>query len=71
MALNTLNINLNDQIIFNSGVTDHIFYNKDILTNLDLTKNTKHVLVVIGTKVQIDGIESYSIFQKKLKIFYM
>jgi hypothetical protein len=67
MTLNTLNLNLNDEIIFDSGATDHIFYNEKFLINLDLTKNTKHVLVANGTKVQIDGIGNYSIFSKEIK----
>jgi hypothetical protein len=29
VALNILNLNLNDQIIFDIGITDHIFCNKD------------------------------------------
>jgi hypothetical protein len=67
MTLNTLNLNLNDEIIFDSGATDHMFYNEKFLINLDLTKNTKHVLVANGTKVQIDGIGNYSIFSKEIK----
>jgi hypothetical protein len=37
------------------------------MINLDLTKNTKYVLVANGIKVQIDGIASYSILSKKIK----
>jgi hypothetical protein len=45
MPLNSISLNLSDQIIFDSGATDHIFCNKDLLTNIDLTNNAKYVLV--------------------------
>jgi hypothetical protein len=67
MTLNTINLNLNDQIILDSGATDHMFYNQKFLNNLDLTKNTKHVIVTNGTKVKINGIGSYKIFSKEIK----
>jgi hypothetical protein len=67
MALNTFNLNLNDEIIFDSGATDHMFCNKKFFTNLDLIKNIKYVLVANGTKVQIDGIGNYSTFSKEIK----
>jgi hypothetical protein len=67
IALNTINLNLNDQIILDSGATDHIFYNSDLLTNLDLIKNTKHVQVINGTKVKINDIENYKLFSKEIK----
>jgi hypothetical protein len=44
-----------------------MFCNKELLTNINLTKNTKYVLVANGIKVQIDGIESYNIFSKEIK----
>jgi hypothetical protein len=52
MALNDINLNLNNQIIFYSGATDNMFCNQEFLNNLDLTKNTKHVIVANGTKSQ-------------------
>jgi hypothetical protein len=67
MALNAINLNLNDQIILDSGATNYMFWNKDFLNNLDLTKNTKHVIVVNGTKVKINGVGSYKIFSKEIK----
>jgi hypothetical protein len=65
--LNSININLCDQIIFDSGATDHMFYNEELLTNINPTKNTKYVLVADGTKVQFDGIGCYNIFSKEIK----
>jgi hypothetical protein len=67
MALNAINLNLNDQIILDSGATDHMFCNQGFLNNLDLTKNTKYVIVANGTKVKINGIRSYQIFSKEIK----
>lgn len=37
IALNSVNFNLHNQIILVSGTTDHIFCNKNLLTNLELT----------------------------------
>jgi hypothetical protein len=50
-----------------SGATDHMFCNQEFLNNLDLTKNTKYVIVTNGTKVEINGIGSYKIFSKEIK----
>jgi hypothetical protein len=52
VALNAINLNLNDQIILDSGATDHMFYNQEFLNNLDLIKNITHVIVANGTKGQ-------------------
>jgi hypothetical protein len=56
ISLNSINLNLRDQINFYSGDTDHMFCNEELLTNINPTKNTKYVLVTNGTKVKIDGI---------------
>jgi hypothetical protein len=52
VTLNAINLNLNDQIILDSGATDHIFCNQEFLNNLDLIKNITHVIVANGTKGQ-------------------
>jgi hypothetical protein len=67
MSLNSINLNLSDKIIFDSGGTDHIYYNKYFLTNIDLTNNIKYVLVANGMKVQINGIGNYNIFSREIK----
>jgi hypothetical protein len=67
MALNSISLNLSDQIIFDSGATDHIFCNKDLLTNIDLSNNAKYVLVANGMKVQINGIKNYNMFSREIK----
>jgi hypothetical protein len=71
MTLNSINLNISDQIIFDSDITDQIFCNKDFLTNIDLTKNIKYILVANVMKIQINGIENYNIFSREIKIFYM
>jgi Ni,Fe-hydrogenase I small subunit len=71
IALNSINLNLHDQIIFDSGATDHMFCNEELLTNINLIKNIKYVLVANGTKVQIDGIERYNIFFKGNKRYFI
>jgi hypothetical protein len=56
IALNSNIFNLYDQIILDSGTTDHIFCNKKLLTNFVRTENDQHVIVANGMKAKINGI---------------
>jgi hypothetical protein len=38
VSLNSFKFNLQDQIILDSGITDHIFCNKNLLINIEHTK---------------------------------
>lgn len=67
IALNSFKSNLIDQIILDSGATNHIFGNKNFLTNLRIVKNDQHVRVANGMKVQINGIGALNIFSKRKK----
>jgi hypothetical protein len=55
-----------EQIIFDSNATDHIFYNKKFLTNLEPINYDQYVVVANGVKVKINGKEDYNIFSTKI-----
>jgi hypothetical protein len=56
ISLNSFKVNLNNKIILDSGVTDHMFYNKKILTKLEPIKDEQFILVENGMKAKINGI---------------
>jgi hypothetical protein len=58
---------LQNKNILDSGATDHIFYNKDLLTSLKEIRNDQYVLVANGMKTKIDGTEEIELFSTKLK----
>jgi hypothetical protein len=69
--LNSINLNLCEQIILDSDATDHIFYNKKFLTNLEPINYNQYVVVANGVKVKINGKEDYNIFSTKIIIVYI
>jgi hypothetical protein len=56
ISLNSFKVNLNNKIILDSGVTDHMFYNKKLLTKLEPIKDEQFILVANGMKAKINGI---------------
>jgi hypothetical protein len=66
ISLNSFS-NLNNQIILDSGVTNHMFCNKKLLTNLKLINDDKYVCVANGIKEKINGIGEINLFLTKIK----
>jgi GAG-pre-integrase domain len=56
---------LHEQIILDSGATDHMFCNKRFLTNLEPINYDQYVIVANGVKVKINGKGDYNIFSTK------
>jgi hypothetical protein len=59
------------KIILNSGVTNHIFYNQNLITNLEPTKNDQYVLIANGMKTRLMVREILIYFQQRLKMNYI
>jgi hypothetical protein len=66
ISLNSFS-NLNNQIVLDSGATDHMFYNKKFLTNFNLINDDKYVRVANGMKAMINGICQINLFSIKIK----
>jgi gag-polypeptide of LTR copia-type len=66
ISLNSIKSNLHEQIILDSGATDHMFYNKRFLTNLEPINYDQYVIVANGVKVKINGKGDYNIFSTKI-----
>ena len=60
------NFNLLDQIIIDSGATDHMFGNEKFLTNLKLSEPNQYVSVANGIKEKINYVGEINIFNKKI-----
>ena len=66
IALNSINLNLLDKLIIDSGATDHMVGNKNLLTDLKPIKGDQYVLVVNGMKARINGIGTLNIFSREI-----
>jgi hypothetical protein len=66
ISLNSIKSNLHEQIILDSGATDHMFCNKRFLTNLEPINYDQYVIVANGVKVKINGKGDYNIFSTKV-----
>ena len=66
MLLAKQNLNLLNKIIIDSGATDHMFGNRTLLKNLDMTKNDQFVLVANGMKDKINGVGKTIFCNKKI-----
>ena len=61
-----------NQIIINSGTTYYMFGNKQLLSNLNPTKNDRYVVVANGMKAKINGIGEINLCNKLIKnILYL
>jgi hypothetical protein len=60
------NFKLSDQIIIDSGATDHMFGNEKFLTNLKLPRNDQYVIVANGMKEKINYIGEMILCNKKI-----
>ena len=67
IALTSIKINLIDKIILYSGATNHIFGNRNLLTNFKIIRNGPNIQVANGMKVQTSGIGKFNIFSKEIK----
>jgi hypothetical protein len=52
-SLNSFKFNFHNQVILDSGATDHMFCNQNLLTNLEPNKNEQFVLVANGMRIKI------------------
>jgi hypothetical protein len=66
ISLNLIHLNLRERIILDSDATDHIFCNKNFLTNLEPINCDQYVIVANGVKVKINGKGDYNIFSTKV-----
>jgi CRISPR/Cas system CMR-associated protein Cmr3 (group 5 of RAMP superfamily) len=68
MCLNT--IYLSDQWVLDSGATDHMTENKNLLHNFVSSNTIQYVIVANGDKMKILGFGSIKIFSKIYHKFY-
>ena len=56
-----------DQIIIDSGATNHMFGNKQLLSNLKPTNGNQYVSVANGMKAKVNGIGEINLYGKQIK----
>ena len=56
-----------DQIIIDSGATNHMFGNKQLLSNLKPTNGNQYVSVANGMKAKVNGIGEINLYDKQIK----
>jgi hypothetical protein len=72
ISLNSFKANLNNKIILDSGATNHMFCNKNLLTKLEPINDEQFVLVANGMKAKINGIGETNLLSTKLtNILYL
>jgi GAG-pre-integrase domain len=61
-----LNSYTNNNWIVDSGATDHMTGNINLLTNIQPTKNTQNVIVANGAKIPIENTSNTNLFSKNI-----
>ena len=59
--------NLFDQIILDNGATNHMFGNKQLLSDLKSTNNNQYVVVANGMKAYVNGVGEINLYNRQIK----